>query len=53
MVFSTQLCELLPLTFLSGLTLSPFPSPCVNKYTEPAFFNFEGAQESIPPAYVA
>jgi hypothetical protein len=30
LVFSTQLCELLP---LSGSTLPPTPLPCVSKYT--------------------
>ncbi len=31
LVFSDQLCELLPL--LSGYSSSPPPLPCVNKYT--------------------
>jgi hypothetical protein len=34
LVFSTHLCELLPLyNLLSGSTLPPSPLPCVNKYT--------------------
>jgi hypothetical protein len=32
LVFSTELCELAPLTF-SLVELSPPPLPCVNKYT--------------------
>jgi hypothetical protein len=34
LVFSTQLCELLPPSLLSGLTSSPSPPlPCLKKYT--------------------
>ncbi len=48
LVFSTQLCELLPPNLLSGATPPPpQPLPCVNKYT--VVYTYAECKEDMEP----